>query len=93
MHRRQEAVAALLVGGEAELHQAAQDLLLQLLRALYLGLQQQFAVFLQQRRQLVAAEATAVQHAQRVAAQVGEMLDQHEGEQRQALGGLVDLGA
>ncbi|MCY1532420.1 hypothetical protein D9M68_676950 [compost metagenome] len=93
MHRRQEAVHAVVLAGEAELDQAAHDLLLQLLLAGHLGLQEQVAVLLQQRRQLVAAEAAAVEHGQRVAALVGEVLDEDEGEQRQALRGLVDLRA
>ncbi|MNR25592.1 hypothetical protein D3C85_1427530 [compost metagenome] len=55
----------------------------------HLGLVEQVAVLLQQGRQLVAADAAAVEHRERVAALVGEVLDQDEGEQRQALGGLV----
>ena len=93
VHRRHEAVHAAVLGGEAELGQAAHDLLFQFFLGLHLGLEEQVAVFLQQRRQLFAADAAAVQHGQRVAALVCEVFDEDEGEQRQALGGLVHLGA
>ncbi len=91
MHRRQEAVDAAFFMGEAKLGHAAHDLFFQLVDGLYLGLQEQVAVLVQQRGQFVTADAAAVEHGHGVAALVGEVLDQDEGEQRQALGGLVDL--
>jgi hypothetical protein len=60
---------------------------------LHFGLDKQVAVFFQQRWQFITAEAAAVEHGDRVAALVGQVLDEDEGEQRQALGGLVHLRA
>ncbi len=93
MHRRQEAVDAVAVLGEAQLRQAADDLLFQFFLGGDFGLQEQVAVLVQQRRQFIATEAATVEHGQRVAALVGQVLDEDEGEQRQALGGLVHLRA
>lgn len=64
----------------------------QFVHGLHFGLQEQVAVLVQQRGQFVAANAAAVEHGHRVTALVGKMFDQDEGEQRQALRGLVDLG-
>ena len=91
MHGRQEAVDAAFFVGEAQLGHAPQDLLFKLVDGLHLGLQEQVAVLVQQRGQLVAADTAAVQHCHGVAALVRQVLDQDEGEQRQALRGLVDL--
>ena len=51
----------------------------------------QVAVFFQQRGQFVAAQTTAIEHGNRVAPLIGQMLDDDEREQRQTLRGLVDL--
>ncbi len=91
MHRRQEAVHAVAVLGETKLHETADDLVFQLLEGGDLGLQEQVAVLFQQRWQLVTADAAAVEYRERVAALVGQVLDQNEGEQRQALCSLVNL--
>src|SRR5690606_28196659 len=93
VHRRQEAVDAVAVLGEAQLRQAADDLLFQFVLCGDFGLQEQVAVLVQQRWQLVAAEAATVEYGQRVAALICQVLDEDKGEQRQALGGLVDLRA
>ncbi len=45
--------------------------------------------FFQQRWQFISAETAAVEHGDRVAALVGQVLDKDEGEQRQTLRGLV----
>ncbi|MNH28308.1 hypothetical protein D3C79_884660 [compost metagenome] len=92
MHRRQEAVDAVLFVGKAELGHAAHDLFFQLVGSLYFGLDEQVAVFLQHRRQFIAAQAATVEHRHWVTALVGQVLNQNEGEQGQALGSLVDLG-
>ena len=57
------------------------DLFFQLVDGLHFGLQEQVAVLVQQRGQLVAADAAAVEHGHRVAALVGQVLDDDEGEQ------------
>src|SRR5690606_6482263 len=72
---------------------AADDLFFQLVLGGDFGLLEEIAVLVQQCWQLVAAQAAAVEHGQRIAALVGQVLDQDEGEQRQALGGLVHLRA
>ena len=93
VHRRQEAVDAIAVLGEAQLRQAADDLFFQLFLGGDFGLQEQVAVLVQQRRQFIAAKAATVEHGQRIATLVGQVLDEDESEQRQALGGLVHLRA
>ena len=47
----------------------------ELFLGLHLGLDKQVAVFLQQRRQFVAAQAATVEHGNRIAALIGQMLD------------------
>ncbi|MNO52762.1 hypothetical protein D3C76_431880 [compost metagenome] len=89
VHRRQETVDAVLFAGETELSHAAHDLFFELVLGLHFGLDEQVAVLFQQRRQFIATEAAAVEHGDRVAALVGQVLDEDEGEQRQTLGGLV----
>src|SRR5690606_39556069 len=70
VHRRQEAVDAVAVLGEAQLGQAADDLLFQFVLGGDFGLQEQVAVLVQQCRQFVTTQAAAVEHGQRVAALV-----------------------
>ena len=93
VHRREEAVGTVVLAGETELGQAADDFFFQFVLGGDFGLQEQILVLLQQCRQFVAAQAATVEHGQRVAALVGQVLDEDEGEQRQTLGGLVDLRA
>ena len=92
VHRRQEAVHAIAVLGETKLREAANDLVFQLFVGGDFGLQEQVAVLVEQRRQLVAADGAAIEYGERITALIGQVLDQDEGEQRQALSGLVDLG-
>ncbi len=89
VHRRQETVDAVFFAGETELGHAAHDFFFEFFDGLHFGLDEQVAVLLQQRWQLIATEAATVEHGDRVAALVGQVLDEDEGEQRQTLRGLV----
>lgn len=91
VHRRQEAINPALFVGEAQLRHAAHDFFFQLVLGRDFGLHKQVAVFFQQRGQFVAAQTTAIEHGNRVAPLIGQMLDDDEREQRQTLRGLVDL--
>ncbi|MNQ90401.1 hypothetical protein D3C85_1057410 [compost metagenome] len=81
MHGRQETVNTVLFAGETQLGHAPHDFLFQFVLGLHLGLDEQVAVFFQQRRQFVAAQAATVEHGHRVAALIGQVLDQDEGKQ------------
>src|SRR5690606_35910572 len=78
---------------KTQLGQATNDLFFQLVLGGDFGLLKEIAVLVQQRWQLIAAQAAAIEHGQRIASLVGQVLDQDEGKQRQALGGLVHLRA
>ena len=89
VHRRQEAVHAVFFAGKTELSHAAHDLFFEFFDGLHFGLNEQVAVLFQQRRQLITADAAAIEHGDRVAALIGQMLDEDKGEQRQSLRSLV----
>ncbi len=83
----------LLSRAKPELGQAAQDLFLQLFLGGDLGLQEEVAVLVQQRRQFVAAQGTAIEHGQRIATWSARCSTRMKVNSARRLGGLVDLGA
>ncbi|MNM96518.1 hypothetical protein D3C81_1089970 [compost metagenome] len=89
VHRRQETVDPVFFAGKTELGHAAHDLFFEFVLGLHFGLDEQVAVLLQQRRQFIAAEAATVEHGDRIAALIGQVLDEDEGEQRQTLRSFV----